>query len=216
MRMRNRRSALNSNLILHDDDVFEGYPVNTNHGPLVRNYLEELHDLVLRAIDRNSKTLVIGVCLRIPEEITEIRRGLMPAFTASLKAQLEHHAKMTGKRGIRSHRHDLRYAWAKERNKSEHDHYHLMLFLNGHAYHTAGSNNADEGNMAARLSKAWASALRLYPEDVRGLVHISDEKNVSRDSRYDLEDVFHWASYLCKERTKHYGGRGKSFSCSQN
>lgn len=216
MRMRNSRSALNSNLILHDDDDFEGYPVNTNHGSLIRNYLEELHDLVLRAIDRNSKTLVIGVCLRIPEEITEIRRGLMPAFTASFKAQLDHHAKMTEKRGTRAHRHDLRYAWAKERNRSEHDHYHLMLFLNGHAYHTAGSINADEGNIAARLSKAWASALRLYQEDVEGLVHITDEKMAYRDNREDLEDVFHWASYLCKEKTKYYGGNGKSFGYSQN
>lgn len=211
----NRRLETNTNLILHTEDTFGHYRVNTNYGPLVQNYLQKVDTVIQTAIASNSKTLVIGLCLKIPINMTSISDRLISAFFSSFKAKLCHHYKMTLKRHGRAHRADLRYIWAKERNESENDHYHVMLFLNGHAYHTTGSITADHGNLSARLVQAWASALNIYQSDVEGCVHVTGEKMINRGDWQALDDLFFWASYCCKADTKHYGDSGRSFGCSQ-
>lgn len=123
---------------------------------------------------------------------------------------------MREKRGTRVHRHDLRYVWAKERDTSHHDHYHVRLFLNANAYRTLGRLDKDDGNLSVRLLKAWATALRLYPEDVEGLVHMEGNRILRRGNSDQLSDFFEWCSYMCKANSKNYGRNGKSFGYSQN
>jgi len=108
----------------------------------------------------------------------------------------------------------------KERNIALKDHYHVLLLLNRDTYHCLGDFAAEEGNMAARIKKAWASALGCDQTDIGGLVHFPknpvycvDANSGSFEQEYQA--LFHRVSYFAKAETKNYGDRSRAFGCSR-
>ena len=71
--------------------------------------------------------------------------------------------------------------------------------------------------MFNRLAQAWASALGLSVEDVRGLVEIPANPAycIRRNDPQSQADFFYRASYLCKVATKVYGNGLHGFGASR-
>lgn len=114
------------------------------------------------------------------------------------------------------------YGWCRERDTSEHPHYHLMLLFNGDAYRYLGNYKDRNGdNMATRIQKAWCSAVGLAHEDYATLAEFPPNA-VYRFSRFDALDrsPVYWGflirlAYLAKTRTKDVHSGYRNFGTSQ-
>lgn len=129
---------------------------------VISNYLEN-YDRVfaLRADLRFAQSHVLGepdlpLCFQKDDE-KAITRAM-----ESLKSQLREEHKRSGRGGEST---PLGYIWARERDTSEHHHYHLVLLFNKDVYAYLGDfTNPDADNMGTRIQKAWCSAIKLdYP-----------------------------------------------------
>jgi len=129
---------------------------------VISNYLEN-YDRVfaLRADLRFAQSHVPGepdlpLCFQKDDE-KAITRAI-----ESLKSQLREEHKRSGRAGKPV---PLGYIWARERDTSEHHHYHLVLLFNKDVYGYLGDyTKPDADNMGTRIQKAWCSATGLdYP-----------------------------------------------------
>lgn len=123
----------------------------------------EKHDriLTLRADFRFAQSHVPGepdmpICFQKDDE-KAITRSI-----ESLKSQLREEHKRSDRAGKPA---PLGYIWARERNTSEHHHYHLVLLFDKDVYGYLGNyTNSNADNMGTRIQKAWCSAIGLdYP-----------------------------------------------------
>ncbi len=120
-----------------------------------------------------------------------------------------------------AHQNTVSYVWCKEHNISDEPHYHLLLMFNNDAYTALGHYEATEGNMAARIKKAWLSALGYHPErDMKrygSLVHFCENGAYRINTNNDngsLGQLLYRASYLCKVETKRFGDNQHVFGRS--
>ena len=208
----NQRLPANKNLTLHVAPIFNGYPVNLRHGPLIREYLQRSLNVIQTALAYHPRTFVIGMTLRAPAGLSVMPDDAISRFIESLKAQITADRLKAARTNQRVHQTGVRYLWAKERDTSQFHHYHVLLFLNADTYRALGNKQADDGNMATRIIKAWATALMLYPHQTRDAVHFSGQKCVTTQN---IPELMYWASYSCKVKTKEYSGGGKCFGYSQ-
>ncbi|MNJ59903.1 hypothetical protein D3C77_556090 [compost metagenome] len=139
----------------------------------------------------------------------------------SFKAKIEHNREKARDRNQYAHDCKVRYVWARELGEGRRPHYHLLILLNRDSFYTLGRLRSERGNNIRRLEEAWASALRLSVDEVRGLVHIPGnaeyriDRNVCPGDADELPALFHRASYLCKAATKSYGSRQRGFDTSR-
>jgi hypothetical protein len=212
-----KRLPVNTNIRLHTDNEYMGLPVLKTVGPLSEPYLLRIQKTISRALDEHPRTFAIRFDLTVPLWMGTIDTALITRFLASLEAQIDAELKRRGKKDNRQYRCTLRYIWAREQHLSHHWHYHCVIFLNKDAYHTLGDITAEEGNMAARIKKAWASALGVDMNNVRGLVEFCAVYYLDRNDPWNemnLWPLFEACSYLAKVGTKQYGDRSKNFSSS--
>ena len=212
--------AYNPTLLLTNESHFNRFPILTNHGPLIENYLERMLWVIDNAISEYPRTLAIRVDLRLPQGYGDAGSDLMSRFTESLKAQIRADLHRKDMQGTRVHQCNLRYIWVKERSNSFSPHFHVLLLLNHDAYHTLGDFNAEHGrNMAARIRKAWASALGSELDAVIGLVEFPKNavyrlNTYSNDFHQTRIDLFRRMSYFAKLNTKEFGSKSRNFGCS--
>lgn len=129
---------------------------------VISNYLENYNRIfALRADLRFAQSHVPGesdlpLCFQNDDE-KAITRAI-----ESLKSQLREEHKRSGRAGEPT---PLGYIWVRERDTSEHHHYHLVLLFNKDVYGYLGDyTNPDADNMGTRIQKAWCSAIDLdYP-----------------------------------------------------
>jgi hypothetical protein len=129
---------------------------------VISNYLENYSRVfALRADLRFAQSHMPGepdlpFCFQKDDE-KAITRAL-----ESLKSQLREEHKRSGRACEPA---PLGYIWARERDTSEHHHYHLVLLFNKDVYGYLGDyTNPDADNMGTRIQKAWCSAIDLdYP-----------------------------------------------------
>lgn len=210
-------ATLNKNLTCTTDHTFRGYPIQTKKGPLIEHYLQQCYLTLQRALKAYPRTFALRVDLRIPAETTHVPRNVISEFIEQLNRIIQRdriRAKRASKHARDS---ELRYVWVRERSTADQDHYHLVLLLNWDAYNSLGNRKADEGNMAARITKAWANALGLWLEDARDGVHFpkNGSYKVCQDDRKSQDDLFYRLSYLCKPSTKQYNTGKRNFGCSR-
>lgn len=170
-----------------------------------------------RAVLEHHRTYAIRCDLTVPMWMGELDTALISRFFASLNAQIQADLKRKVREGKRSYPCTLRYSWAKEQHLSQHWHYHIVIYLNKDAYHCLGDIGAANGNMAARIKRAWASALGVDLESVNGCVNFSGDFYLDvNDPWFDAQmwKFFEAISYLAKVATKNYGDGAKNFSCS--
>jgi hypothetical protein len=212
-----KRLSDNTNIKLHTGEEYRGLTVLDNYGPLSQPYLERMYLTINRAMEEHTRTLAIRFDLTFPEWMGVIHTDLITRFLESLKSQIEADLNAKAKKGIRVFPCTVRYIWAREQNVSHHWHYHCVIFLNKDAYLTVGEITAREGNMAARIHKAWARTLGTDFDSVRGLVEFCGEYYLDRNDPWnelELSRLFEACSYLAKVATKQFGDRTKNFSSS--
>jgi hypothetical protein len=214
-----KRLPVNTNIKLHTGNEYMGLTVLKTVGPLSEPYLERMYLTINKALEEHPRTLAIRFDLTFPEWMGFIHTDVISKFLASLEAQIEADLKRKAKSGIRVYPCTVRYIWAREQVSSHHWHYHCVIFLNKDAYFTLGDITAEEGNTAARIHKAWASALGTDFNAVRGLIQFCDNGEYYLDrndvwNEVELSRLFEACSYLAKVATKQFGDRTKNFSSS--
>lgn len=93
----------------------------------------------------------------------------------------------------------------------------MAIFLNYDAFNALGKYESGRDNVFYRLQDAWASALALSVDAVRGLVEVPRNATYSlrRDDPQGQKDFFYRASYLCEAATKVYGNGQHGFGASR-
>lgn len=206
---------------LANTSCYSSYPILANIGPLNPYYLERIYTTINRALVDHPRTLAIRFDLRLPDGYGDAGSDLMTKFLESLKAQIKADLYRRSMQGKRVHECNVRYVWVRERYNSDSPHFHVVILLNHDTYHALGAYSDDQGrNMASRIKRAWASALRRLPEHMLGLVHFPNNPLYSLNANsYDFErtkaDLFRRLSYFAKLKTKEYGTGSRSFGCSQ-
>lgn len=216
-----KRHPFNPNLHLHHRSLWNRIPVQVTKGPLVDEYLRRIDATFWAATNEHPRTLVIRVDLRLPQIGEYQSENFMSRFLASLKAQIKADLERKARKGGRVHPCQLRFVWAREQNSSPNPHFHLALFVNRDAYHCLGDFRADDGNMAARIKKATASALGIPVENAVGLAEFPDDGVYVLDANahdfpFRRAAAFERVSYLAKAYSKYYGSRARHFGYSKD
>lgn len=186
---------------------------------VITNYQENYNRVfALRADLRFAQSHVPGepdlpLCFQKDDE-KAITRAM-----ESLKSQLREEHKRSGRGGEPA---PLGYIWAKERDTSEHHHYHLVLLFDKDVYGYLGDyTNPDADNMGTRIQKAWCSAIDLdYPYYAS---RVNFPKNHStwftREDALTLSpdycDFLLRVAYLAKEYSKDSHDGYRNFGTSQ-
>ena len=220
-----RRHPGNTNLHLQYGSIYHGLPLMIDKGPFVEEYLSSLLRVIQRALTQYPRVMAFRVDLNLPRDIDPSdyanTNKVISRFIESFCAKIDYHRSQ-----LREHKQDargckVRYAWAREVGQRGRPHYHLVFLLNHDAYYRPGRLQSTNRNLVTRLQEAWASALQLSVDQIRGLVHITDNatyriyRNVPDGKMDELPELFQRASYLCKEATKSYGDRQRGFDTSR-
>lgn len=211
----------NTNLSLHYDDTFNDLHVQIDKCPFIREYLERLFQTILCTISQYPRVFAFRVDLRLPMGIPLpdllLTNVAMDRFIESFKAKIRHNRYKARQERPYAHDSKVRYVWAREISQNGVPHYHVAILLNNDAFCSLGSFSSDRDNMFNRLEEAWASALCLSREDVKGLVEIPRNASykLHRDDRDSQADFFYRTSYLCKADTKVYGDGSHGFGASR-
>ncbi|NKF94854.1 hypothetical protein GO290_01931 [Ralstonia solanacearum] len=215
------RHPKNTNLILHYDNTYHGLSVQTEKGPLISKYLESLYQVISRALRDYSRVFAFRVDLRLPVDLElpdyAYTNEVIERFLGSVKAKIKNNRRRARQVNPYSHDSAVRYVWAREEGQHGRPHYHLAFLLNYEAFCSLGIFVAGRDNMFNRLQEAWASALDLSVEAVRGLVEIPINPcyRLKRGDDESLANFFFRASYLCKAATKVYGDGLHGFGASR-
>ncbi|EJC6843439.1 MULTISPECIES: inovirus Gp2 family protein [Vibrio] len=205
------------------------YPVSE----LNTHYLDRIILTMSKALKDYKRVHALRLDLRLPVSDSEkdiLRRdevlnntfnqkNIIKRFFESLKAKIkaqEKRMKASEKRVYPCH---LRYVWCRERNKSDNDHYHLVLFFNKDRYFSSGYRDNEE-SLVRLIMDAWSSALGEYVDNADRLVQLVYKGTHYLDqNKYDFENkyqaLFTRLSYFAKNRTKHYGEGKRCFGTSQ-
>ncbi|EGR3029485.1 inovirus Gp2 family protein [Vibrio parahaemolyticus] len=205
------------------------YPVSE----LNTHYLDRIIVTMSKALKDYKRVHALRLDLRLPVSDSEqelLRRdeflnntfnqkNIIKRFFESLKAKIkaqEKRMKASEKRVYPCH---LRYVWCRERNKSNNDHYHLVLFFNKDRYFSSGYRD-NEDSLVRLIMDAWSSALGEYVDNADRLVQLVYKGTHYLDqNKYDFENkyqaLFTRLSYFAKNRTKHYGEGKRCFGTSQ-
>jgi hypothetical protein len=214
----------NNNLSLHYGDTFEGFPLMSDKGPFIREYLSALKHTIELAMAEYPRMLAFRVDLRLPQGIElpdyAYTNQVISKFFESFTKKIQYHQDRVGERGY-ARGCKVRYVWSRETGQGGKQHYHLLILLNRDAYYTVGRLGSDRVNMISRIEESWAGALGVAVNQVEGLVHIPKnaeyrvDRHVRRDDVDELPELFHRASYLCKVATKSFGDRQRGFDTSR-
>ncbi|EPF0240900.1 inovirus Gp2 family protein [Escherichia coli] len=194
------------------------------------NILNSLLGMVYGTLDQYNRILAIRTDLRFAQSHVPGEPDLplcfqrddtqaISRFFESLKSQLRADHNRSGRPGDPTL---PSYGWCRERDTSEHPHYHLMLLFNGDVYRYLGNYKDRNGdNMSTRIQKAWCSALGLAHEDYSTLAEFPPNA-VYRFSRFDALDrnPVYWnflvrLAYFAKTRTKDVHSGYRNFGTSQ-
>ncbi|MGY2228157.1 inovirus Gp2 family protein [Pseudomonas tolaasii] len=217
------RHSDNTNLHLHYDDTFEDLPVMVDKGPFVREYLSALKRTIELAMAEYPRVLAFRVDLRLPQaiDLSDYTNQIISDFFESFRRKIQYHQTKVRERNGYARGCKVRYVWSREFGQGGKPHYHVLILLNGDAYYTVGRLRSERVNMISRMEEAWASALGLSVDQVRGVVHIPEnpEYRIDRHVRSgdvgELPALFRRSSYLCKKATKSFGDRQRGFDTSR-
>lgn len=216
------RYPSNPNLTLHYDSMYLGLPVQFDKGPFVREYLQRLYQTVTCAINEYRRVFAFRFDLRLPidRDSTSLcyENEIIDRFVESFKAKIRHNRKMAFRESTNARDTTVRYVWTRECGQQGRPHYHLAILLNGDAFCSLGKFSPNRDNMFNRLQEAWASALNLPIEEVRGLVEVPANHyyHLYRDNNESIAKFFFRASYLCKSATKSFVNGSHGFGASRS
>ncbi|WP_046487645.1 inovirus Gp2 family protein [Pseudomonas veronii] len=211
----------NTNLTLHNDSTFQGWPIQMDKGPFIQQYLNRLQQTIQCALTQHPRVFAFRFDLRLPVGIQlpddAYTNEVIGRFIDSFKAKIAHNRSQARQLNPYAHDSKVRYFWAREQGQHGKPHYHLAILLNRDAFTALGKFETGRDNMFNRLEGAWASALGLPVEAVKGLVEIPQNPSYFLNVG-ELEGqaaFFHRTSYLCKAATKVFGDGSHGFGASR-
>lgn len=215
-----KRHSQNTNLTLFLEPTYQGFPVQSQRGPLIHEYLDISWSVIQRSLQDYSRVFAVRLDLRFPENGHQPYANtnlVIERFIASLKAKIKHNRNKALEVNRYAHDTSIRYLWCRELGQHGVPHYHLALLLNNDAYCTLGMYVLGRPNLFSRIHEAWASALEIPVSDARGLVEFPQNPYyiLQRSDPTAISQFFHRVSYLCKADTKHYGDGVHSFGASR-
>ncbi|MBF4332576.1 inovirus Gp2 family protein, partial [Vibrio anguillarum] len=125
-----KRLIQNSNLTLFYGERFFSNPVIKEHGPLCKEYLIAIKDVLDVSLAEYNRVYVQRIDLRYPGYYENYNCGDISRFFSSLKEKIKYDLKTKNKIG----KCNLRYVWVREQLSSENPHYHVALLLNKDVY----------------------------------------------------------------------------------
>jgi uncharacterized ubiquitin-like protein YukD len=192
------------------------------HSPLAESnelYLSQLKALLDKSTVDSTRSIAFRFDLRFPAGYKGDVKKVITKFFESLKAKIKAKEAKTQREGKRVYPSNLKYAWVRENDGADNDHFHVVIILNKDAFSVLGNFKSTNANTAQRVKKAWCSALSYKEENSDGLVHyakkgvyILDKNALSFNTTYC--DLYYRISYFAKNRTKVYGTGKRSFGCS--
>lgn len=215
------RHPSNLNLILHSDSSYFGLPIQTSKGPFFREYLSRLLQTITNATDQYREVFGFRFDLHFPatrnSQDFSFQNEVIERFIESFKAKIRHNRQMALRENRYAHDTVVRYVWARETGQLGKPHYHLAILLNKDAFCALGTFEPGRQNMFNRLHEAWASALGVPIEAVKGLVEIPQNPCyfIRRDDQSSIDAFFYRTSYLCKSATKVFGDGAHGFGASR-
>lgn len=216
------RHPQNTNLTLHKERIYQGFAVQGEKGPFIIEYLNRLQQTMGRALAQYPRVFAFRFDLRLPVDTPlpdyAYTNVVVERFIESFKAKIKHNRSQARQFNKYAHDSKVRYVWAREHGQHGKPHYHLAILLNRDAFTALGKFEAGRDNMFNRLVEAWASALGLSVEAVKGLVEIPTNPfyYLSRGEPEGQAKFFHRTSYLCKSATKVFGDGSHGFGCSRS
>lgn len=213
---------INKNHHLYFDSGYHSLPVMSVHYPMVEEYLQALHGVLMKALDQHRRVFAFRVDLHLPagtgDNADVFCNSAVSRFIESFKAKIRHNREVVSKTGSYAHRTKVRYFWVREVGDCGRIHYHIVFLLNGDAFNWLGSYQSSVTNMANRVCEAWASALCESVVRAKTLVHFPEKPSylILRDDPNSVAAFFHRASYLCKARTKQYGAGHHGYGASRS
>ena len=215
------RHPRNTNLSLHTDPVWQGFPVNISAGPLIHEYLEGIHAALQTAWYRHPRLLVVRADLHFPVERRYMTKRVMIEFWEKFQRCIAADMHKRRSQGVRVHSCRPGYAWVRERHQTLNYHFHVAIFVNYNTYRSVGRFERWEGNLAARIRRAWALAIGLERDGAKGLVHFPENALHILDARaanlaHQYSVVFYRLSYLAKVYSKEFGDGQRNFGASRS
>jgi hypothetical protein len=213
----------NPNLHIFPHNDFNGFGIQLNHRPYVKEYLDRLWQTIEKATWEYPRTFAARFDLRFPSNILiDTSNAVISDFFESLKAKIAHDRQRSAKRHDRVHDTRLRYVWAREYGEHGIPHFHCLILLNHDAYYKLGQPYSEtEKNtetLFTRIQGAWAQALGLSLTEASGLVYRPPNAEYfinSNNGVSSIGDLFYRCSYMCKTKTKHFSDGFHSFGCSR-
>jgi len=215
------RHPTNQNLSIYYESTYLGLPLQVEKGPFILEYLHRLHQTTHRAVDQYRRVFAFRFDLRLPSGYISHERlyenEVIDRFIESFKAKIKHNRQLALRENKYAHDSVVRYVWTREVGQQGRPHYHLAVLLNYDAFCSLGIFASGRNNMFNRLQEAWASALGLSADTVRGLVEIPSNPYyvLHRDDNTSIAEFFFRASYLCKMATKSFGNGCHGFGASR-
>ncbi|MEX1221762.1 MAG: inovirus Gp2 family protein [Idiomarina sp.] len=210
----------NPNLKLSTESHYHGLPVLTHRGPLVTNYLDSIKAVYDTALSDYSRLFIVRFDLHFPLDYTgDFNTNVISRFFDSLRDKIAYEERSKAAKGVRCHATKVRYIWVREQSNNQRPHYHVVLLLNGDRFNGLGRTDSSNTNLANRITRSWAYALKV-PEElgVKGVRFLPDCcYRVDSCFGYHHEillSLFRRTSYFAKLTTKVYGTPERSFGCS--
>ena len=182
------------------EEEYCGLDINTNKDKKQGCYVEMLNkqkDLYESYLKKHNKVLAVRYDLRFPASYKQ----------GGSNEEIKKHVQRMRKTFARK-KSDPKYLWAREQSSKEHQHYHVVFFVDGnkHQHPSAVHKEAE---------KQWANSLGVSKEEVKGLVDYCISKRGEGEGRahYTLrrnkadfdeekQKCFKRISYLAKVSTK--------------
>lgn len=211
----------NTNLILHNGSTFQDWPVQIDKGPFIQQYLNRLQQTIQCALTQYPRVFAFRLDLRFPvgAQLPDdaYTNEVIGRFLDSFKAKVAHNRSQARQLNPYAHDSKVRYVWAREQGQHGKPHYHVAIMLNRDAFTALGKFEAGRDNMFNRLEGAWASALGLPVETVKGLVEIPSNPSyfLNVGELEGQSSFFYRTSYLCKAATKAFGDGSHAFGASR-
>ncbi|WMW64694.1 inovirus-type Gp2 protein [Nitratidesulfovibrio liaohensis] len=180
-----------------EENIYRNYQIQAYPTmPCRTDILDAIIDRIEHMTQRFSRVLFIRFDLRLPRWYAcPITKNPLITFLNSFGQHLR--------------RKDIafQYAWVREQSREKHQHYHVMLLLNGNLTKSSWNHMEKAGQLWQKALGIKQEGLLHRCETARNGSHHPDFIHLDRhDACYerDIERCVEWASYLAKTRTKGY------------
>ncbi len=178
---------------------------------VVTDFLSKYPRVCAMRVDLHFPQMTLTDDPDVPTCFPRTEPKVITRFFESLKSQLLAAHRSKGKLGSPD---PFGYIWVKEQVVSASPHYHVVLFFNKDVYAYLGNYaDFDAVNMAARIRKAWCSALQLPFPDYARAVHFPEngvywlERHSATMNCVEYRGFLLRIAYLFKLHSKVPGGR---------